>query len=139
MNKNRLARIKTPVFLTNRRQFCCCLEVWSVWSRHHKEQGTQSRKNLGNIFLATSHEVDDVSTPVLMSLLVCWRNSTPFFGIYALCTTKIGNFSSKVTLYGRQTLIEDKLSMSSSSSDVVTKSVRLCVILFLKFGVLKQI
>ena len=37
----------------------------------------------------TSH---DVATPVLLSLLVCWRNSNPFFGMYFLCRMKIGDF-----------------------------------------------
>ena len=31
----------------------------------------------------------DVATPDLLSPLDCWRNSTPFFGMYALCTMKI--------------------------------------------------
>ena len=44
---------------------------------------------LSSFFEATSH---DIATPVLLSLLVCWRNSTPFFGMYALCRMKIGDF-----------------------------------------------
>ena len=35
----------------------------------------------------------DFATPVLLTLLVCWRNSTQFFGMYAYRTKKIGDFS----------------------------------------------
>ena len=34
----------------------------------------------------------DVPTPLLLSPLDCWQNSTPFFGMYALCRMKIGDF-----------------------------------------------
>ena len=33
----------------------------------------------------------DVSTIQLMAPRYCWRNTLPFFGAVALCTTKIGN------------------------------------------------
>ena len=39
----------------------------------------------------------------LMSPMGLWRNSTPFFGAAALCTTKIDGFTVSVTLTSMMT------------------------------------
>ena len=45
-----------------------------------------------------------VATLHLMTPMDFWRNSTPFFGAAALCTTKIEDFRGSLTLTSKTTL-----------------------------------
>ena len=67
-----------------------CVSVWdnfkaSDWSKF----GDLARRR------ETSH---DIARLILMLPLEPWRNSTPFFGAAAFCTTKNGDFRTSSTL-----------------------------------------
>ena len=54
----------------------------------------------------TSH---DIARLLLMVSLEPWRNSTPFFGAAAFCTTKIGDFRTSSTLSSLMTWLKRPL------------------------------
>ena len=81
--------------------FCVCVCVWdnfsaSDWSKF----GDLARRR------ETSHVVARL---LLMLPLEPWRNSTPFFGAAAFCTTKIGDFRTSSTLSSLMTWLRRPL------------------------------